>query len=148
MAIEAVKPWLAVIDRDIDAIHNNLFGPRPTVTAAAYHCQQAAEKLVKAVLVSLGQNPPKIHNIVALVNAVPADHPLRPLLLPLERFTPYAAAFRYPGATISTTRPTNPPPRRSPPGSPRSRPAAPRWSGSWVLGGRYGGIAWLWWTRI
>ena len=35
---------------------------------------------------------------MALVDSIPADHPLLPVLRPLERFTPYVALFRYPGA--------------------------------------------------
>ena len=108
MAIDAVRPWFTVIERDIKAIRNNLFGPDPVPAAAAYHCQQAAEKLVKAVLVSIGRNPPRIHSIVALVDAIPADHPLRASLQPLERFTPYAAAFRYPGAALFDDPPDEP----------------------------------------
>ncbi|HEY0833800.1 MAG TPA: HEPN domain-containing protein [Azospirillum sp.] len=53
MVIESVLPWLGVVEQDMKAIRNNLYGPDPVPTVAAYHCQQAAEKLVKATLVSL-----------------------------------------------------------------------------------------------
>ncbi len=99
MDIKHVLAWLVVVDRDMAGIRNNLFGPEPVPAVAAYHCQQAAEKLVKLVLVSLGQSPPKIHNIVALVDDVPLNHPLRPRLVPLEQFTPFGFAYRYPGST-------------------------------------------------
>ena len=95
MDIDEVLPWLAVVERDLKAARNCLFGPEPTEEAAAYHCQQAAEKLVKAVLVSEGVNAPYSHDIRVLVGLLP-KYPLAALLLPLARFTPYATAYRYP----------------------------------------------------
>lgn len=85
-----------------------LHGPEPTPTAAAYHCQQAAEKLVKAVLVSSGIHPPKSHDIGALVDRLGEAHPLHATVAPLARFTPYAWLFRYPSA--APTEPSPEPP--------------------------------------
>jgi len=95
MDIDEVLPWLAVVERDLKAARNCLFGPEPTEEAAAYHCQQAAERLVKAVLVSEGVNAPYSHDIRVLAGLLPKS-PLAALLLPLARFTPYATAYRYP----------------------------------------------------
>jgi hypothetical protein len=54
---------------------------------AAYHCQQAAEKLVKAVLIYRGIEPAKSHDIDALVGRLPPADPIRSALEPLGRFT-------------------------------------------------------------
>ncbi|WP_448207889.1 HEPN domain-containing protein [Azospirillum sp. sgz302134] len=97
MDAEALSAWIVVADRDIKGIRNNLFGPEPEVGVAAYHCQQAAEKLVKAVLLSMGTNPPRIHDIDALIDRIPVENPLLPILRPLGRFTEFVAALRYPG---------------------------------------------------
>lgn len=97
MDIDEALPWLAVVERDLKAARNCLFGPEPTQEAAAYHCQQAAEKLVKAVLVSAGVSAPYSHDIDVLVGLAPASSPVAALLAPLARFTPYATAYRYPG---------------------------------------------------
>lgn len=51
MASSGPPDWLAVVDDDLRQVTNNLHGPMPSLGGAAYHCQQAAEKLVKAVLV-------------------------------------------------------------------------------------------------
>lgn len=96
MDIDEVEPWLAVSERDLRAARNCLFGPEPTTEAAAYHCQQAAEKLVKAALVSHGVNVPFSHDIRVLVGSLPAADPLRPRFMLLARFTPYATVYRYP----------------------------------------------------
>jgi len=96
MEPDEVKPWLAVVERDLRAARNCLFGPEPTTEAAAYHCQQAAEKLVKAALVSQGLAVPFSHDLRLLLKQLPQTWPLKPLLQPLARLTPYATAYRYP----------------------------------------------------
>jgi HEPN domain-containing protein len=53
MAANEVAAWLAVVEDDMRQVTNNLYGPAPSLSGAAYHCQQAAEKLVKAVLAGL-----------------------------------------------------------------------------------------------
>ncbi len=50
MATEEVQGWLKVVDDDLKQVVNNLRGPMPSRSGAAYHCQQAAEKLVKLYL--------------------------------------------------------------------------------------------------
>ncbi len=98
MAVEAARAWLAAAEDDLRAVTDCLHGPEPTPTAAAYHCQQAAEKLVKAVIVSADMHPPKSHDIGGLLDRLGDTHPLRAALAPLARLTPYAWLFRYPSA--------------------------------------------------
>jgi HEPN domain-containing protein len=75
----------------------------PRRNAACFHCQQAAEKYLKALLQELGLAVPRTHNVKLLVN----------LLLPheakLPRFrrsgaglTKYAVEYRYPGMRATT----------------------------------------------
>ncbi|CAO3443561.1 HEPN domain-containing protein [Azospirillum largimobile] len=97
------EAWLATASLDLRAGRACLSVPAPIVTAAAYHCQQAAEKLVKAVLVWLGQDVPRSHDIDSLVMRVPRDLPVRDCLLPLGRFTAYATLYRYPGEAGDVT---------------------------------------------
>lgn len=96
MDIEDVKSWLVVAERDLRAARNCLFGPEPTTEAAAYHCQQAAEKLAKAALVSLNSHVPFSHDVRVLLGLLPDAYPLKPQFMPLARFTPYATVYRYP----------------------------------------------------
>lgn len=95
MGSEAAR-WLAVAETDLKAVRNNLHGPEPTLQVAAYHCQHAAEKEVKAALVAVGIDPPRWHNIDDLVDLLPAGHALKTPLARLGRLTPYAVAYRYP----------------------------------------------------
>jgi HEPN domain-containing protein len=96
MAPEPASEWLAVAEDDLRQVVNNLEGPFPSMTGAAYHCQQAAEKLVKAVLARAGIDFPRTHDIGALVGMLPKNHALAARLAPLRDLTPYAVAYRYP----------------------------------------------------
>jgi HEPN domain-containing protein len=65
---------------------------------ACYHCSQAAEKALKAVLLALDQEPERTHSIERLLSALELlgieTAPLRQLpLKPLQRMT---TASRYP----------------------------------------------------
>ena len=96
MASEVAAGWLAVVDDDLRQVVNNLRGPMPSLSGAAYHCQQAAEKLVKAVLVEANIAFPKTHDIAALVGLLPSGHRLKDRQKSFEKLTPYGVAYRYP----------------------------------------------------
>ena len=81
---------------------------RPAICAAPldtaiYHCQQTAEKAVKAFLVSKELSPEKTHDIRRLTLAA-ADHEPRfhELLDMAAGLKPYAWEFRYPGDLVET----------------------------------------------
>ena len=53
------KEWLEFAAMDLTP-HSSLLGMRPVpVEIICYHCEQAAEKLLKAVLVAADVEPPK-----------------------------------------------------------------------------------------
>jgi len=61
-----------------------------------FHCQQAAEKYLKAWLSDLGVNYPKTHNLQTLVELLEAHGKTLPDdLAEIDRLTPYATIFRY-----------------------------------------------------
>lgn len=63
---------------------------------AAYHCQQAAEKLIKAVLLHRGLEAGTEHRLDVLVDELPNDDCWKADLRPLEIYLPYATTYRYP----------------------------------------------------
>lgn len=71
---------------------------------AAYHCQQAAEKLIRVVLLHLEIEAGREHRLDVLLDKVPQPNLWKAALKPLEKYTPYATAFRYPtpGGRISS----------------------------------------------
>lgn len=67
--------------------------PRP----AAYHLQQVAEKLAKAMLVASGIAPvPRSHDIGYLAARLPTGHRLAAALAGLAMLTEFHIAARYP----------------------------------------------------
>ena len=92
--------WIDVAEKDLDAVRRGLVpDPHTNNEIAAYHCQQAAEKLMKALLVYHGIAYPRGssgHDLASLVARLPNDHPLRDHALALVDMTPWATAFRYP----------------------------------------------------
>jgi HEPN domain-containing protein len=65
---------------------------------SAYLCQQAAEKLIKAVLLDQGIEAGTEHHLDVLVGKLPDAHPWKARLRTLDKYTPYATAYRYPGS--------------------------------------------------
>jgi HEPN domain-containing protein len=62
-----------------------------------FHCQKAAEKAIKAVLVSQGIMVPKTHNIELLLTLLSPGSSRENLPANAYRLTAYATIFRYPG---------------------------------------------------
>jgi HEPN domain-containing protein len=73
--ILVVRRWFAIANRDIRSAHACLNADPSIPETAAYHCQQAVEKLAKGLLV-LAQVPfRKTHDLVALRDLVVAHFP-------------------------------------------------------------------------
>ncbi|MEI6667522.1 MAG: HEPN domain-containing protein [Acidobacteriota bacterium] len=61
-----------------------------------FHCQQAAEKILKALLSDIGVRFRKTHDIGALMSlATGAGHPLPAQFENLDALTPFGAIYRY-----------------------------------------------------
>ena len=88
------KHLLDDVASDLDAAQRLLADPPNRL--AAFHVQQAAEKLVKALRLHRGLFATAEHNIEALVEELPADDAWRAKLLPLEAASAFATTYRYP----------------------------------------------------
>jgi HEPN domain-containing protein len=91
-----VREWLDHVEADLDAAWSCGRGPRARLDRSAYLLQQAAEKLVKAMLVSADIDPPRTHDMAELVLELRESTPFRDRLAALAILTPYATGFRYP----------------------------------------------------
>jgi HEPN domain-containing protein len=69
-----------------------------------FHAQQAAEKSIKALLLSLHIEVPRTHDLAYIIDLLPKTFVRPPLLLVLPVLTKYAVQFRYPGQEITVTR--------------------------------------------
>src|SRR5688572_19194279 len=89
--------WIAIADQDIVAARHCMKGSPPLPGVAAYHCQQAAEKIIKAPLIAAGKPFPKTHDLAALGTlASPAYPALAAAMSRLEPLTTWGVAYRYP----------------------------------------------------
>jgi HEPN domain-containing protein len=71
---EEALPWLAHADADLK-VSSLLIGDIDLSLGTAFHCQQAAEKMAKAVLIAFGSAYPKIHDIAELARRLESIHP-------------------------------------------------------------------------
>jgi HEPN domain-containing protein len=71
---------------------------------AVYLCEQAAEKVIRAVVTSEGQHAGIKHDLAEIVDMVPDDNPLKADLRAVEHLARYATAFRYPVSSSRTKR--------------------------------------------
>ena len=90
--------WLAVGTEDLRVARLCLDALEPARAASAYHCQQAAEKLVKGLLVLADVPFTKTHELERLGTlAAPAYPEYESLFEATYLLTSWAFEFRYPG---------------------------------------------------
>ncbi len=93
---EALR-WVTKAGQDRRSAVLMLGDDPPLLDPAAYHCQQAAEKLLKALLVAAGAAIPKSHDLQRLAALVEPLFPaLHAAVAPVTDLTPWATATRYP----------------------------------------------------
>lgn len=63
---------------------------------AIYLCEQAAEKIIRAVLTSEGTHAGIKHLLDEMVDLVPDANPIKPKLRAIEHLAAYATTYRYP----------------------------------------------------
>lgn len=96
------KAWMVKAWRDLETARRAATGTPPFYDVAVYHCQQAAEKAVKAFLVHHGKVYEKTHDIEVLIDlASEVDSGFDTLADAADALTPYATRFRYPNATFA-----------------------------------------------
>ena len=95
---DLVEQWIAKADADYRAAERLAADSEPIREVIAFHCQQAAEKYVKAFLVRHQVEFPKTHSLERLLDLVaPISPKLAGLLEETEALTPYGVEIRYPG---------------------------------------------------
>ena len=91
-----VQQWLHKAAADLDAAEQ-LSGTGRLREIVAFHCQQAAEKYLKAFLVRHQIEFPKTHDITKLLDRVAlADRAIAQSLRRADVLTPYGVEARYP----------------------------------------------------
>lgn len=95
-----VKEWLRLSKDDSDTVqylYKNM--PSVPVEIVCYHCQQAAEKLLKGLLTVKGIQFDKKHDLTYLFDLLDDNGENSTAVFEsCARLTPYGIAVRYPGA--------------------------------------------------
>jgi HEPN domain-containing protein len=93
------KRWLAIAQDDLEVSLAARNLPQPRAGIAAYHLQQAAEKVFKAMLVLSGRRLRRTHDLDELAEELaPLYADWRERLDALRPLTVWGIAYRYPGA--------------------------------------------------
>jgi len=96
--LNEVRRWLEKADHDRGGAEAAIERNPPITDVAAFHCQQAVEKLLKGYLLFRGQPFEKTHDLVELLAlCTQYDDAFSLLRASVEPLTPYAVRFRYPG---------------------------------------------------
>src|SRR5579862_6557895 len=94
--------WVRKAEADWEVAHK-LAGEKPAPRdIVCFHCQQAAEKYLKALLQESGLVVPKIHELADIVDLLlPGDATLARLRRKANSLTQYGVDYRYPGMMAS-----------------------------------------------
>ncbi|MGD0431657.1 MAG: HEPN domain-containing protein [Acetobacteraceae bacterium] len=104
---EKVLEWLHVAGSDQRAARICLAAVPPLPGVAAYHCQQAIEKLLKGFLVRSNTDFGKTHDLDELGQSVLAIYPVAaPFVTPARDWTAWSVVYRYPGETVPIPEPS------------------------------------------
>jgi len=92
------RAWLSRAKDDLRGAEIDLAASPPLRGDAAFHCQQAVEKALKAFLTWHDRPFRKTHDLVELgAECVAIDPPLEPHLRGTAPLTEYAWRYRHPG---------------------------------------------------
>jgi HEPN domain-containing protein len=94
---QEVLAWLRVADSDQRAARVCMISDPPVHNAAAFHCHQAAEKLLKGFLVHASIDLGKTHDLGRLGRVVASHFPsVAPLVTAIDDWTAWRIAYCYP----------------------------------------------------
>lgn len=94
---DSAKEWMHFAQMDLQSA-KYLQGMRPQpLEVICYHCQQTAEKCLKAIIINNKHEPRKIHDLIALLKDVLVFEPnLTKLITVVAGLSDYATITRYP----------------------------------------------------
>ena len=99
---EITKEWVLKAENDYHSAQALLYEiENPIADAACFHCQQCAEKYIKAFLEEHKVDFPRHHNLIQLLElCLPLDKSFESTRPDLQSLEQYAVAVRYPGVNV------------------------------------------------
>ncbi len=105
---KTTREWVGKAEDDYQLAALGARLSRPFHDQVCFHCQQAAEKYLKALLEQLSLSVAKTHDLDQLLGALLPHHPtLRSLRRGLKFLTNFSVAIRYPGEKASKRQATS-----------------------------------------
>ncbi len=99
---KTTREWVKKAEQDYLFAEQGSRSKIPVHDGVCFHCQQCAEKYLKALMEELGFPVPKIHNLVLLLITLAPYYPaLRSLRRGLVFLSDFAVDIRYPGNRAS-----------------------------------------------
>lgn len=100
---EVIEEWVTKAENDFRSADILLHSAElPIVDTACFHCQQSAEKYLKAFLTDRLIRFERTHVLTDLLGlCIPIDKDFAGVAGELGRLESYAVAIRYPGANVS-----------------------------------------------
>ncbi len=96
---QLAKEWLNKADEDFRVAERELAAEPPAFSAVCFHAQQAVEKAMKALLVDLGVDFPRTHDLKFLQDLIKRKTPVfNDLEEALVNLSVSAVEVRYPGS--------------------------------------------------
>lgn len=93
-----INQWIKIAEKDLLTAKQGLKADVIITNTICFHCQQAAEKFLKAFLIKNQIEFTKTHNIMVLINLCSeADKSFKSELSEADILTDYAVEIRYPG---------------------------------------------------
>ena len=93
---ELVNEWVAKAEQDYQVAKS--LDSENFPNTICFHCQQAAEKYLKSILINCGEKPPRTHDLILLNEMVVKLHKdFSNLFYYLEVLNPFSVEYRYPG---------------------------------------------------
>lgn len=97
----SLSAWLTKAQSDLASAEVLLANKPAILDTACFHCQQAAEKFLKAFLIFKGVKFEKTHSMTYLINlCVKTETAFTEIQEQAETLTPFAVEVRYPGAAV------------------------------------------------
>ncbi len=94
--VEILAQWVRKAEHDLEAARRIMAVEEGCpFDTACFHCQQAVEKYLKALLTLLGVSAPRTHDLEKLAALLPADRQLAVPLTTLVALNPYSVDTRY-----------------------------------------------------
>jgi HEPN domain-containing protein len=89
--------WIQFAKSDFSVAISSFGTENVLLNSLCFHCQQAVEKSLKAILIKRNVKFNWTHNLKNLIDSLPSEYEIPPAINESVKLTDYAVSMRYPG---------------------------------------------------